>query len=225
MSPITVVVLVATLMATTALAIYIWIVMPRQVGAMLQESVSAFSKAIELRCPEQGGMTPEVARLADLVAEQVGLSKRERMNLQIATNLRDIGLCEIPYALLNRKGRIDWTEAERATYDRHPEVSGAMLELIPSLRHLSPIVRSHHAHFDGSADPFLPSGDAIPVEARILAVCCDYVRETARGNPSDALIAVSHGAGSRYDPRIVRSLKMVLTSPSVAAIQEPAWDS
>ena len=93
--------------------------------------------------------------------------------------LSDIGLCAIPYNLINGKEAVEWSEAERMTYDRHPEVSGAMLELVPSLRHLSSIVRLHHAPYEGvtPADPTVPVGGMLPVESRILKVVTEYLQQ------------------------------------------------
>src|SRR3954464_2480029 len=136
--------------ATLWLVLYVNIILPRQVEERFFDSMRAFSRAVELRFPGQTHLSEDVEALATRLGRQLGFTKDRMRRLRTAARLQDIGLCALPYALINTKPSNQWTDAERATYDRHPEVSGAMLDLVPSLRDLTEIVRCHHARFDGS---------------------------------------------------------------------------
>jgi len=122
--------------------------------------------------------------------------------------------------MMNDREEDAWTEAERLTFDRHAEISGAMLEAVPSLRAIAPLVRWHHAPF--RADDFnssAPAGESLPIEARILKAVGEYVWfERTRGDFL-AKEALRDGSGVAYDPRVVAVLMEVLRSPRVRPLR------
>lgn len=195
------------------LVYYVRFQLPRKLDDRFRESMRAFSTAIELRFPSQKGMTDEVVRLCGAVSKKMGLSVKQRNHLEMAAMLRDIGLCAIPYGMINSKPEMDWTEAERMTFDRHSEVSGAMLEMVPSLRSLAPTVRYHHADFSGeTSGDLLPKGSEIPAEARVLKVVSEYVWMARTRGDLLAKESLRNGAGTAYDPQVVSAMMDVLTS-------------
>ena len=195
------------------LVYYVRYQLPRKLDERFRESMRAFSTAIELRFPTQKGMTDEVVRLCEVTGRRMGLSEKDRHKLEMAAMLRDIGLCAIPYNMMNSRPEMEWTEAERMTYDRHSEVSGAMLEMVPSLKALAPTVRFHHADYksDQVAD-LMPQGDQIPIEARVLKVVSEYVWLARTRGDLLAKETLRDGSGSAYDPRVVDAMLDVLTS-------------
>ena len=56
----------------------------------------------------------------------------------------------------------------------HPEVGERILRPIQSLQPILPIVRHHHERWDGTGYPDRLIGRAIPLGARIVAVCDAY---------------------------------------------------
>ena len=174
----------------------------------------AFSTAVELRIPSLRGLTSRVVALSLAVAGKLDLPESRRRDLESAAMLRDIGLCSIPYGMMNGRDEDAWSGAERLTYDRHPEIGAAMLEGIPSLRALAPLVRWHHAPFNADDfDSAAPAREGLPVEARILKVVSEYVwLERTRGDLL-ARESLRAGAGVAYDPFIVAILMEVLRSP------------
>ncbi|MGO9788644.1 MAG: HD-GYP domain-containing protein [Solirubrobacteraceae bacterium] len=86
------------------------------------------------------------------------------------------------------------------------------------------IVRSHHERWDGGGYPDGLAGEAIPLEARIIA-CCDSWnamctdRAYRKALPQDeALAELRLNAGLQFDPRIVEVLLQLLpTTEPVAA--------
>ncbi len=219
MRPDAIVVLSCIGLATLGMWYYARVLLPRRLEERLRDSVRAFATAIELRAPSHKGLTARAVSLGHAVGHALGLSARDLRDLEMAAELRDIGLCAVSFRLLNAKPWVDWTDADRADYFRHPEVSAAMLELVPSLRHLSGIVRCHHVAFDGSSGPVFPSKSDIPIQARILAAVCEYVwLERMQG----ALLArerIRDGAGASFDPDVVRAFLGVLTSSRVGEPQ------
>ncbi len=216
-------VLLVAAAATAWLLYYVRWYLPSQMDERFRESLKAFSTAIELRFPTHSGLSNRVLGLSAGVGRLMGLRHAQLRDLQMAATLRDIGLCAIPYNLVNGKAEEDWTEAEQMTYDRHPEVSGAMLELVPSLKHIAPIVRLHHANFDTlPADPTIPSGKRLPVEARVLKVVTQYVWLERTQGDFLARETIREGIGTIYCPAATEALLAVLTSARVGHSQATA---
>jgi HD-GYP domain-containing protein (c-di-GMP phosphodiesterase class II) len=197
--------------ATLLLLLYAYVLLPREVRRMYLGSLQAFATAVELRAPRHRGQTVRVAGLAEQVALELQLEPAVRRRLQKAVYLRDIGMCAIPFDVLNLEPH-HWTPEQAEMYDRHAQVSGAMLEVLPSLRELSSIVRCHHAWYDGESGAMFPVREDLPVEARIIcAVTAFAVAERALG----ALLALEEvraKAGAQFDPSVAAALSAVLTS-------------
>ena len=107
---------------------------------------------------------------------------------------------------------VEWTPAEQSVYDRHPEVSAAMLELVPSLRHLAHIVRNHHIQFDGSSGPYFPCREEIPIESRVLKVISEYVWLERMQGTFLAREILRDLSGTSFDPKVVDVFLGMLTS-------------
>jgi response regulator RpfG family c-di-GMP phosphodiesterase len=207
------VVLASAALATLWLVLYVNVILPRQVEDRFFDSMRAFSRAVELRFPGQTLLSEDVEAMATRLGKTLGFARDRMLRLRTAARLQDVGLCALPYALINRKPSNEWTEAEQSTYDRHPEISGAMLELVPSLRDLAEIVRCHHARFDGTEG--CPVGEDIPIEARVLKVCVDYAWTTRHMGELIAQERIFAGRGMEYCPQVVDGLATVLRSSRV----------
>lgn len=221
MHPVTLVVLTAASVATIWLAFYVFLYLPRMSQKQYREAMLAFSTAVELRFPSHRGLSERVSRLSVAVGIEMGLSRSRLLDLEMAATLRDIGLCSVPYAMMNERSRHDWTAAEMSAYDRHGEVSGAMLELVPRLAHLAPIVRNHHTEFATSEPVTGVLRSQIPVEAFILSAVTDYVRNADLQGTFLAREALMMQAGTTFEPRVVEALLRVLPSVRVG-VAEPA---
>lgn len=211
MDLVSMIVLGSAVAATLWLVLYVNVILPRQVEDRFFDSMRAFSRAVELRFPGQTHLAEDVEQLAVPLGRELGFTKDRMHRLRTAARLQDVGLCALPYALINKRPSNQWTDAERATYDRHPEISGAMLDLVPSLRDLTEIVRCHHARFDGSEG--CPAGDEIPIEARVLKVCVDYAWTSRHMGEVIARDRIFGGKGTEYCPQVVDALSAVTRSP------------
>jgi putative nucleotidyltransferase with HDIG domain len=130
----------------------------------------------------------DAARWAGLLADELGLDAGQRWRASAAARLHDIGKVGVP-------------RDEGELLRHHPDVGADILLLAPGLRDVARVVREHHEHFDGSGYPAGLSGEEICIEARIVAVCDDWV--ALRSEPSTAVAELRRAAGSRLDPRVV----------------------
>lgn len=209
-----------SIVSTVAIIYYSLVLLPQRIDHRVHQSIRAFGAAIELRFPKHRGLTDRVASLCALTGRAMHLSPSTMRKLLMAAQLRDIGLCAIPYSLVNKKSSFEWTEAEWDTYFRHTEVSGAMLELVPSLRELAPIVRFHHTDYEGGLGGLFPAREDIPIESRVLKAVCDYVWMTRNQGSLLARDSIKRESGKRYDPKVVEALLQVLTSNRDEPVRE-----
>jgi HD-GYP domain-containing protein (c-di-GMP phosphodiesterase class II) len=146
--------------------------------------------------------------------------------------LHDIGKVRVPEALLNKPGPL--SEEEWAIMKTHPEVGEHVLRPIQSLQAILPIVRHHHERWDGSGYPDELAGRAIPLGARIVAVC-DAYRAMTEHRPYRAALSgaearreLEQGAGTQFDGECVTALLKALerrdSTATVVALRPPAAD-
>jgi putative nucleotidyltransferase with HDIG domain len=169
-------------------------------------------KAIETRDPYTSGHSVRVASLAQVIAQQMRLSRHSEDRLMQAALLHDIGKIDMAYAPLIRKAS-DLTADERRTIQTHAIKGSELLRELTSLD-LSIIhgVRHHHERFDGSGYPDGLSGSEIPLFARIIMIC-DSVDAMLSDRPyRPALrpdlvrLELLRCSGTQFDPELVRVL-------------------
>ena len=98
----------------------------------------------------------------------------------------------------------------------HPAVGADIVRHVPALRQVAKAVRHHHERYAGGGYPDDLSGDAIPLEARIIAAADAYAAITAdrpyssARTPQEAAVELRRSAGSHLDPAVVEALLEVL---------------
>src|SRR5262249_58843793 len=101
-----------------------------------------------------------------------GLDLEAVRSVELGAVLHDIGKVRVPESILNKPGKL--TETEWEIMKTHPEVGERILSPIQSLQAVLPIVRHHHERWDGTGYPDALAGRAVPLGARIVAVCDAY---------------------------------------------------
>jgi putative nucleotidyltransferase with HDIG domain len=156
------------------------------------------------------GHSERVRTLADLLAEEAGLSDEERDKLRWGALLHDIGKLAVPGEILNKADRPN--EEEWATLQRHPEEGAHLVEpLVTWLGPWTDAVGHHHEKWDGTGYPHGLAGENISLGARILAIADAYeVMTAARAYkvPMSAVAARKElvaGSGTHFDPALVRA--------------------
>jgi two-component system, cell cycle response regulator len=154
------------------------------------------------------------AELCRKVGERLGLSER-MIELAVRTGaVHDVGKLVLPRDLLVKRRRLD--EPERELLRQHPMAGQRLLECIPETRGVAGLVRATHERYDGFGYPDGLRGKAIPLPARIVAVCdafdaMTHERSYRRAMPvRDAVRELWRGAGAQFDPKITGGLSEVL---------------
>lgn len=126
--------------------------------------------ALEMRDLETANHTERVAVLAEAVAEQLGVAASERLAIRWGAYLHDIGKFGVPDAILQKPARL--SEAEMSVVREHPQLGYDLVRDLPFLPSAArDIVLYHHERWDGCGYPSGLAGEAIPLAARIFAVC------------------------------------------------------
>ena len=172
--------------------------------------VHRFVAALEAKDPITRDHVVRTAALAMRVGASVGLPPRQLRALGLAALLHDIGKLDTPDGVLNKPGRL--TPDEYQVIQRHTVDGDALVASVPSLAAIAPLVRGHHERVDGGGYPDGLRGDAIPIEARIIAVCdafdaMAHTRQYREGMGSARAFAVlQEHAGSQWDRSIVEQI-------------------
>jgi diguanylate cyclase (GGDEF)-like protein len=169
------------------------------------------------RTPDLSEHVTGVGELASQLGRRFLLDSDQLDELQRAAELHDIGKLAIPDEILHKRGPL--TDAETQFMRQHPIIGERILNAAPALQPVAALVRASHERWDGAGYPDGLAGSAIPLGARIIAVCDAYhamtserCYQTARGEP-DAIAELQRNAGSQFDPTIVTALCDQLTTP------------
>jgi len=122
--------------------------------------------------------------------------------------LHDIGKVGIPEHILCKAGPL--TIDEWTVMRNHPIIGAQIVAPITFLSDTVKLIRHHHEWFDGTGYPDGLASEAIPLSARVFAVADSFDAMTSdrpyRGSigPERALAELRNGAGTQFDPEIVR---------------------
>jgi HD-GYP domain-containing protein (c-di-GMP phosphodiesterase class II) len=189
-------VLIVSGISVAALIYYAWFYLPACLHRWHRQSLRSFSRAIELRTHARFGNSEQIAQVALELGRQFGLSTRRLQRLELAVYLRDIGMVGVPYAILNKETSL--TAIERMTFARHVEIGAAIVEQIPGLREVAPLVRFHHVEYATQPDA--------PVEAHLLAALSSLYEGLARGQAAETTQYLQQQSGQLYHPRVVQAI-------------------
>jgi putative nucleotidyltransferase with HDIG domain len=197
---------------------------------LYRETLASLSNALEAKDAVTSQHTEEVVRLAVAVAAELDLDLDAVRNVELGAVLHDIGKVRVPESILNKRGPL--TDEEWEVMKTHPEVGEHILRPIQSLNAILPIVRHHHERWDGGGYPDKLSGRAIPLGARIVAVC-DAYRAMTEDRPyrnalsnREAWQELNEGSGSQFDPdcveAMIRALERRDSAAQVVALRPPS---
>jgi hypothetical protein len=136
------------------------------------EVLQAWARILELRDIETKGHSTRVVNLCLNLADRVGLSEGEKLQLQRGAFLHDIGKLGIPDNILKKNGPL--TEKEWTLMHRHPEIGRDSVGSIPFLKPAVPVIYHHHERWDGKGYPEGLGGTDIPLAARIFMIADVY---------------------------------------------------
>ena len=184
--------------------------------------VVRLARAAELRDHETGEHIERMSVLCERVGLALGMSAADAELLRHATILHDVGKIGTPDSILLKPGRLD--PDERALMEQHTLIGAQLLtgSDSPLLKLGELIALSHHERWDGGGYPNGLSGEEIPLEGRIAAVCDVYdalISERSykpAWSHAEARQLIADERGRHFDPRVADALLEVLGHPADA---------
>jgi putative nucleotidyltransferase with HDIG domain len=168
------------------------------------DTITILAQAVELRDQYTGGHTQRVSTYSVLLAEGLEMRLDDVELIRLGTPLHDIGKIGIDDAILRKPDKL--TDAEFEIMKSHTVKGAEIVQTVPDLRPIIPIVRSHHERWDGRGYPDGLAGEAISPLARVVAVADAFDAMTSdrpyrKGMaPEVAFAEVQKGAGRQFDP-------------------------
>jgi diguanylate cyclase (GGDEF)-like protein/putative nucleotidyltransferase with HDIG domain len=187
-----------------------------ETGAASEQLAAAMllAETLDMRDVGTARHSQTVGRYAEEIARTLDLPEARVERIRAAGVLHDIGKLGVADAVLKKPGPL--TDEEWAEMRRHPELGARILDHA-NLRDISAWVLAHHERIDGRGYPNRLAGEAIPLEARILAVADAYEAMTADRAYRAALghdaaqQELRDGSGTQFDPQVVEAFLAVLT--------------
>ena len=187
--------------------------------------LEAFSRAVaqiaDVKAEHERGRAERVAVLAEETARALGLAAERAQLLGIAALWNDMGALGVPSRILAKPDLLTLEEMERLHV--HPRLSGEILRRIPALAEAAPWVAAHHERPDGNGYPRMLSGPEVSSEAGILSLADAFVAMRSKRpyrpplSEQEALRIIRAGAGTRWDPFLVRTFVDVAGAGSLRA--------
>lgn len=178
--------------------------------------IQRLGRAAEYKDNETGLHILRMSHYAQILALAIGFSEAHAEELLHAAPMHDIGKIGIADHILLKPGKL--TPEEFREMQRHPLIGAEILGVCDSslLQMARTVALYHHEKWDGSGYPHGLLAEAIPIEARIVALCDVFDALTSTRpykqawSVEDTLSHIRSQKGLHFDPVLVDLLEQQL---------------
>ncbi len=165
-----------------------------------------------LKKQSYSGLThaPVYMEIVKMVGAYLNVNSDGIKQLEYASLLHDIGIIDVPYEILSKRGKL--SSHEFNVIRQHTMQSVALISPVEFLKPVLPIILHHHEKYDGSGYPSGLKKEQIPLGARIIA-CVDAMEAMVQGRPYRSSLSVEEAlnelvkfSGSQFDPKIINAM-------------------
>ncbi|HSE68409.1 MAG TPA: HD domain-containing phosphohydrolase [Gemmatimonadales bacterium] len=175
------------------------------------EVLERLAAAAEFRDDATGRHTQRVAALAGALAVDLGVGETVSSLIRRAAPLHDVGKIGVPDRILLKPGRL--TPRELGVMRTHTTIGARILGGGKSamIQMAQRIAQSHHERWDGKGYPYGLAGEAIPLEARIVAIAdffdaLTHDRPYRSARPVEIVrVEISRRSGAHFDPQVAEA--------------------
>lgn len=187
-----------------------------QLRLATEDTIYRLAAAAEFKDKDTSEHLHRMSRYSEILARKLGMPEDWIALLKLAAPMHDIGKIGVPDAVLNKPGKLD--AAEWDEMKKHPIYGGEILKN-PSAEALilsETIALYHHEWWNGKGYPHGLAGEAIPIEARIVAVADAFDALTSKRvyKPpfplEKALAILEEEKGTHFDPVIVDAMMEIV---------------
>jgi putative nucleotidyltransferase with HDIG domain len=171
------------------------------------DSVKVLIEAIDAKDPYTRGHSDRVRRMSLEIAKLLDFTEERMESLEYGALLHDIGKIGIKDGVLQKEGPL--RPDEYHYIQEHPLIGVKIVEGIQFFYDKIPMIRHHHEHFDGTGYPDGLAGEAIPLEARIIAVADAFdamfsLRPHRKAMTIENVLSeLKQGENKQFDPLII----------------------
>ena len=176
-------------------------------------TIKVLVSTIEAKDTYTCGHTERVADYAKMIADEMGLSKKDKEIVSFGAALHDIGKLGVYENILNKPGAL--TEREWEIVKSHPEVGANIIKNMKFLESACDLVRHHHERLDGKGYPDGLRGPEISLGARIVAVVDSFDAMTSdrpyrQAFKVDEALMQLRKQDDKFDQEIVSYLEVLI---------------
>jgi len=171
------------------------------------EFAKVLAYTLEEKDPYTSGHSERVCYYSDFISKRLSLPSKDRMELQIASYLHDIGKIGISNRFINKKGTL--TSTDWAIIKQHTKKSIELLIPLNLSPNIISYIQHHHERYDGTGYPDGLRGEQIPLGARIIAISDAYDSMTSERpyrkslSQEEAKEELIKCSGNQFDPYLV----------------------
>lgn len=177
-----------------------------------QEIIRRLGRAAEYRDNETGMHVLRMSHISHTIAVASGMPRERAELLLQASPMHDIGKLGVPDRILLKPGKLDPDEWE--VMKRHTTIGAAIIGDHPAglMVVAKKVALYHHERWDGTGYPEGLAGEAIPLEARIVALADVFdallsIRPYKRAwSVAEAVEYFEQQRGRHFEPRLVAAL-------------------
>jgi len=198
----------------------------RRIEELFLEGVHALVYALEAKDGYTRGHSMRVSNYSVSIARTLELDKDTVDTIALGAELHDVGKIGVSEAVLHKAGKLSPDE-----YRHIMEHTVIGFRILGPLMRDAPgalaIVRSHHERWNGQGVPDGLAGEAIPWEARIVAVAdaFDAMTSVRPYRPSLSVAAamkeLEDGRNAQFDARVVDAFKQAFPEMGKLPIPTP----
>jgi HD-GYP domain-containing protein (c-di-GMP phosphodiesterase class II)/pSer/pThr/pTyr-binding forkhead associated (FHA) protein len=191
-------------------------------------AITTLSAVVDARHPLTAGHSERVAFYAHLIGTELRLDDDRMEVLRLAALLHDIGKIGIRDKILLKKG--PFAADEREEMNAHALMTRNILDKFyfpHALKSIPAVAALHHERYDGSGYPEGLTGEALPLETRILTIADIFDALTSRRDYpkydihqkevddgrlplAEAIGVIEEKSGIYFDPAVVTAFKRCL---------------
>ncbi len=196
----------------------------KEVEGLSLHVVHTLADAIDAKDAYTKGHSGRVADYSKEIARRFGYSSERQEEIYMMGLLHDVGKIGVPDAVINKPGKL--TDEEYAIIKTHPGRGAKILQNIEEMPKLATGARWHHERFDGRGYPDGLAGEAIPEEARIIAVADAYDAMTSHRSYRDVIPQevvkgeLEKGSGTQFDPKFAAIMLEIIKEDTEYKLRE-----
>jgi putative nucleotidyltransferase with HDIG domain len=187
----------------------------REMRQIYHDTVRAFGAAIDLKDTYTSGHSDRVAKYAEAIAREMGLTGQKLEYIGVAGYLHDIGKITVDRTIINNPRPL--TDREFGELNKHVTTG---YEILSHISHpwdeIAYMTKCHHEKVDGTGYPQGLKGDQIPLGAKIVTLADSFDammtdRPYRSRLPLDrALSELRRNSGKQFAPEVLAAFCRLL---------------